>query len=114
DTAQAYTFTPSAPLTLVGGETYWLLGDTATNLSTGPDTRWLANVASLTPMGLATFGGYRLSSDDGASYAGSSTLNSFQINGTEVVPEPSTWVLMLIGLGALVVVGYRRQRFATA
>jgi hypothetical protein len=105
DAVGDFTFLPAAPITLAANTTYWLLVDRLAG-----DFAWKASAPALTPTGAgATFSFARNSTNDGASYGNSSFLNSFQINGTSV-PEPSTALLGMLGLGALILRRTRNHR----
>lgn len=98
-----YTFTPSSAFTFMENATYWLY-ITATSGS----VVWRASNPGITPTGIATGGVYRFSSDGGSSFDDSTTLNSFQINATEVnnppvtTPEPASVVgLIAFSVGLL-------------
>lgn len=102
---QTYTFLPTGSYTLLAGQKYWLYA-----YGSAGTVQWKASSPSLTPSGsLATYGAYRGSSDGGLSWNASSTLNTFQLNGTLVpVPEPASLVLM--GLGSVAAWGASRRR----
>ena len=106
-----YTFTPTAPFTFTAGTKYWLYVT-----STDGSFFWSASDPGITPTGIATSSGRRFSTDSGASFSDSSTLNSFQINATEITspvartPEPGAIAaLSLFGLGLLGVKGRRNK-----
>ncbi|MDP0498481.1 MAG: choice-of-anchor R domain-containing protein [Verrucomicrobiota bacterium JB022] len=108
DTIADFTFTPTSTLTLSANTTYWLMIDT-----TAGGFDWMAAHIESTPGGEATYLGHYFSNTNGATYGGSSTLNTFQILGTEVaaVPEPAEYAALL-GLGTLGFVAWRRRRNA--
>jgi len=106
-----YTFTPTGPLTFAAGTKYWLYV-----ISTSGSFVWRGSSPGITPTGIATSSGARVSDDSGASFSNSSILNSFQINATEITgpvastPEPSAIAaLSLFGLGLLGVKGRRNE-----
>ena len=106
-----YTFTPTGPLTFAAGTKYWLY---VTSTSGGFD--WSASIPGITPTGIATSSGARVSNDSGASFFPSFLFNSFQINATEITgpvastPEPGAIAaLSLFGLGLLGVKGRRNE-----
>lgn len=96
------TFTAASPFTLEAGQTYSLLLTSST--MTGAYFNWLGGNPAVTPTG------------PGATYV-STTANkplTFQLDGTAIVPEPST--LLMSGLSAFAVVGFvrlRRRRLAS-
>ncbi|MFO0148855.1 MAG: choice-of-anchor R domain-containing protein, partial [Microcystis sp.] len=88
---------------------YWLYV-----ISTSGSFVWRGSSPGITPTGIATSSGYRLSS--GASFSPSTVFNSFQINATEITgpvastPEPGAIAaLSLFGLGLLGVKGRRNE-----
>ncbi|GCA80772.1 choice-of-anchor R domain-containing protein [Microcystis aeruginosa] len=106
-----YTFTPTGPLTFAAGTKYWLYVT-----STSGSFPWSASSPGITPTGIATSSGARLSENSGASFFASGSFNSFQINATEITgpvastPEPSAIAaLSLFGLGLLGVKGRRNK-----
>ncbi|KAB0241262.1 PEP-CTERM sorting domain-containing protein [Microcystis aeruginosa EAWAG127a] len=105
----SYTFTPTGPLTFTASTKYWLYVT-----STSGDFDWSGSIPGITPTGIATSSGARVS--NGASFFPSSTFNSFQINATEITgpvastPEPGAIAaLSLFGLGLLGVKGRRNE-----
>lgn len=102
----SFVFVPTAAFLLDAGTTYWVA---ATGLSpTSDGIEWLASAPGVAPTGLATSAGYTFSS--AGVYPptnGSSIFNSYQVDGTAVVAEPTTLVLSALGLAAL---GFRRRR----
>ncbi len=81
DAKASYTFTPASSTTLQANTSYWILVDHADNSN---DYIWLAHAGGaggITPSGIATYGNYRWSTNNGVSYSNSSYLNSFQLNG---------------------------------
>jgi hypothetical protein len=105
------TFTPSASFTLLPSTTYWLAATGASPTADG--IIWRASSPGITPTGVATSAGYRFSSV--GTYpptGGSSILNTYQINGTQV-PEPSTLAIWSL-LGALgITIGWWRRKRET-
>nr|WP_288137530.1 choice-of-anchor R domain-containing protein [Microcystis sp. LE17-20D] len=106
-----YTFTPTGPLTFTAGTKYWLYVTTTFGAFS-----WLGSNPGITPTGIATLSGVRLSSNGGSSFNNSTTFNSFQINATEITgpvastPEPGAIAaLSLFGLGLLGVKGRRNE-----
>ncbi|GEA27030.1 hypothetical protein MiAbW_01590 [Microcystis aeruginosa NIES-4325] len=98
-----YTFTPTAPFTFIAGTKYWL-----TVASTQGQFGWnIGTTPGITPTGIATLSGNRVSNNGGSTFSNSANFNSFQINATKV-PEPSAIAaLSLFGLGLLGVKGRR-------
>ncbi|WP_353851662.1 choice-of-anchor R domain-containing protein [Microcystis sp. LE19-84.1B] len=106
-----YTFTPTSPFTFAAGTKYWLYVT-----STSGSFNWRSSNPSITPTGIATSSGARVSNNSGGSFSNSSVLNSFRINATEITgpvastPEPSAIAaLSLFGLGLLGVKGRRNK-----
>ena len=101
-TTQTYDLTPLAPFTLVGGQKYWVM------VADGPAPgwyRWDRTDPQGTPTGApATFMGYTFSHDGGTSWSSSSIYCALEIHGT--IPEPVSWMLLVVGAGALL----RRKR----
>ncbi len=97
-----FTFTPTGPFTLLADEKYWLALSSAADFDTS-GLNWLASMPPVTPTGVAMLSGNRFTSDGGAIWGPSATVNSFTINGTVVtgVPEPTSLVLLGIGLAGL-------------
>lgn len=96
-----YTFNPSSAFTFQAGTKYWLnLGISAGSIT------WLSSGPNVTPTGTPTFGAYRISGNNGTTFNNSPTLNSFQIDAVESVPEPST----MAGAGVAAAFGYIAKR----
>ena len=113
-TYTSYTFTPSTALTLTAGMSYWLVVGDNDNPSgsvaplyweggSGTLTNSIATQIIATGKTAAAPGGYYSQSGTALSGLTSATGNTgdFTINGTAVVPEPSTWALGMVGLGLL-------------
>ncbi|MCA2504174.1 MAG: PEP-CTERM sorting domain-containing protein [Microcystis sp. LE19-84.1B] len=106
-----YTFTPTSPFTFTAGTKYWLYVTSTSGIFT-----WVGSNPIITPTGIATSSGNRVSNNSGSSFFNSSALNSFQINATEITgpvastPEPSAIAaLSLFGLALLGVKGRRNK-----
>jgi hypothetical protein len=89
----SFNLSPGAASTLLGTDTLTLL----TSLSR---TGTFANVANGTRV-FATSGT--------ASFLFNYTPTGFNLSGFQAIPEPSTWALLLTGMGALAAVARRRR-----
>lgn len=104
-----YTFTPTSPFTFAAGTKYWLYVT-----STSGQFGWNASSPSITPTGIATSSGARVSTNSGGSFSNSTILNSFQINATEITgpvastPEPSA--IAALSLFGLILLGVKSPR----
>lgn len=99
------TFTPAVPFTLQPLTTYWLAATGSSPTANGIE--WFASYPGITPTGIATSAGYRFDNTGVYPPLGSSgVFNTFQVNGTPVVPEPST--LALLGMGSIALLGWAR------
>lgn len=104
-----YTFTPTSPFTFAAGTKYWLYVT-----STSGQFNWNASSPSITPTGIATSSGARVSTNSGGSFSNSTILNSFQINATEITgpvastPEPSA--IAALSLFGLILLGVKSPR----
>ena len=95
-----FTFTPTGPFTLLADEKYWLALSSAADFDTS-GLNWLASNPPVTPTGVATLSGNRFTSDGGANWGASTTVNSFTINGTVVpraCPSRPHWCCWASGL----------------
>jgi len=110
-----FTFTPTSPFTLLAGQKYWLALSSAADFDTS-GLNWLASNPAVTPAGVATLSGNRFTSDGGANWVASTTVNSFTINGTlvptrgGVIPEPGTLALVATALLPLAGAVARKHR----
>jgi hypothetical protein len=101
-TIDNFIFTPIGTVTLNPSTSYWIYVYGA-NANTSFD--WRGSSPSVTPTGIATYGGQSLFTvNGGTSWTTSVTINTFQIDGT-VVPAPATAALLLAGLATV-----RRRR----
>jgi hypothetical protein len=102
--AATYTFTPVDSIPLAANTTYWLqVGQSG---SSG-DYAWIQSDPASDPAGLATFGSYRRSSDNGATWPSlSANRFKFELNALSL-PEPSAALLFLL---ATLPLATRRQR----
>lgn len=105
-TATNYTFTPTSPISLTSGTSYWLLviGSSVDGFSWDNSNPTITPTGSYATVTGARFGGGTPSSPD-LSNGSSSNYNLFEIEGT--VPEPS--MIGFLGLG-ISIVGLRRHR----
>jgi PEP-CTERM motif-containing protein len=86
-----------SPILLTGGHEYFL----ALNLSTSDAPGWLRDGSSSTPVYF---------SGDGTSWASLGESNpQFQVTGA-VIPEPSTWALLMLGFAGLALASNRRMQ----
>jgi hypothetical protein len=103
-TAADFSFTTGTTLTLASNTTYWLLVDASVPTS----FYWMRSSPNVTPTGVASYGGYINSGDDGVTYAANATsFSSFAIYAT-AIPEPSTCAA-LFGRAALGFAAYRHR-----
>lgn len=116
-TLASYTFIPTTALTLNAGWTYWLVaGDTDTTSGTVTPVYWNGGSGTFSTSAAAETspGAYYSRSGNSTrdvfvSTASSGLTPAFTMNGVAVVPEPSTWVLAMLGL-ALLALQRRSQR----
>ncbi len=100
NTTNNFTFIPTSTFTFLANTRYWLLVDV-----TAGSYAWTANNPVITPTGISgiTIDGIQNSSNNGGSYVSTGTLNSFDIQATQVataVPfdfDPSFGVAVLGG-----------------
>ena len=96
-----FTFTPVGTITLLPSTSYWIYVygfDAITSFD------WRGSSPSVTPTGIATYGGQSLfTTNGGTSWTSSATINTFRIEG--VVPAPSAVFLL-----ALAACPLRRRR----
>jgi hypothetical protein len=104
----AFSLTTSAPFTLVSGVTCWfvLAGPSVPNF-----LLWNGLISNTAPTasGGVTFAGYRFSSNGGNTWTNSNTFNAVQINAAPV-PEPSTWAVVGMGAGLLLIARRRTRK----
>jgi hypothetical protein len=103
---QNYTFTPNASTTLAANTTYWLEVSAVDDFNN--PIQWSRSDPALTPTpAAATFLDSKTFS--GGSWSGSTQINTFQLNGTQVsaVPEPTSFLLV----AGLAEAGGLRRRF---
>lgn len=100
-TIASFVFAPSGTVTLQAGTSYWIYlsgADPVTSFD------WRGSSPSITPTGIATYGGQSLfTTNGGTSWTSSATINSFLIEGT-IVPAPAAAGFLLLA-GA-----FRRRR----
>ncbi|UXE59719.1 MAG: hypothetical protein KA717_28845 [Woronichinia naegeliana WA131] len=100
-----YNFTPTTSFTFLANTRYWLY----LSASTGSFTwRGSSDGTNNTPSGIATFGAYRVTTDGGATFSGSTVRNTFGIDVTAVPWETSDAVLPLSIIGFGLVAGGKR------
>ena len=63
-----YTFNPATALTFTQGSKYWLYVDISTGSGGSGSFDWLASSPNATPTGVASFGDYRFSLNNGTSF----------------------------------------------
>lgn len=103
------TLTAVGPFTLMANTSYWFLLD-------GPAIEsflvWDTPNAAPTPSAeVASFDGYRFSSNGGASWSNSLIFNGVQIEASRLTSLPEPGTLVLFGLGLLGLgIARRRQR----
>jgi hypothetical protein len=108
------TFTPDSAVTLSANSSYWVVGRTTAD---GTDSISWQRTSVTNPAGTgitgASFGPGLSSHDLGSSWGGIGNELSLQVNGQlSVAPEPSTWAMLLGGLGLLAFGRARRRRSA--
>ena len=98
---KTYMFPANSPFTLPVGATFWLVGFTSSS-----SARWVNSNPPISPQGTAAmFGQYKQSSNGGTSWSGTADQPKFQLDGLPlVVPEPSSLVLLVVGICTFIVV----------
>lgn len=106
--AATFTFTPASTITLSANASYFLV---VQNGTASASFNWLNGSPTVAPTGVASTGITRYgSSPNPQDYTGASgNFNWFQIEGTSLIPEPSTYTALL-GVGSLGFVLLRRRR----
>jgi hypothetical protein len=98
-----YTFNSPTAFTFTQNTKYWLYVDISTGSGGSGSFDWLASSPNVTPTGVASFGAYRFSLNNGTSFVQNNTFNSFQVNATAVPWEtdalPVIGSTVLFGLG---------------
>jgi hypothetical protein len=90
------------PFGLAAGTTYWLgLHNGPLSFQTRSEFYWETTNAN------GTFTGHELIAPFNGSWADNGQEHAFQLDG--VVPEPSTWALLGLGMCGLLCVGWRRR-----
>jgi hypothetical protein len=92
-----FVFTPVGTVTLQPGTSYWIHvagADSVTSFD------WRGSSPSVTPTGIATYGGQSLfTTNGGTSWSSSATINTFRIDG--VIPAPgAAGIFVLAGIAA--------------
>ncbi|MEM7144306.1 MAG: choice-of-anchor R domain-containing protein [Verrucomicrobiota bacterium] len=103
---QTHIFTPVGAITLNANAAYWIhvghVGPTGSYA-------WVDSAPSTNPSGLATFGQYRVSSDDGSTFPTVSPNRlKFEVNAT-LVPEPSAALLLPLAILVPLLRHHRRR-----
>lgn len=103
-----YTFTPASAITLAANISYFIVVQPGSSTAS---FNWLNGSPTVAPTGVASTGITRYgSSPNPQDYTGASgNFNWFQIEGTSLIPEPSTYTALL-GVGSLGFVLLRRRR----
>jgi hypothetical protein len=97
-----FVFTPVGSVTLQPSTSYWIY---VYGLDATTSFDWRGSSPSITPTGIATYGGQSLfTSNGGTSWTSSATINTFRIDG--VVPAPGSAILLMAGA----VAAFRRRR----
>jgi Ice-binding-like len=101
------TTNPNSIISLLNGNTVNIFWQVFTSATIGVDSLFYGNIlaqASITVDSGATINGRAMAID------GAVTLDTNNINGFGVVPEPSPWVMMTIGVGLLCAVQRYRKK----
>jgi len=86
-----YQFTPPSQLILQVGQTYWIV---VHNQSVGADSfRWMASSPAQDPTGIATNAGYLFDFTPPPPVTPSSTINTYQVDGSLVPVELMTFTV---------------------
>lgn len=103
------SLTPTSLVTLAPNSTYWIVFGV-----TGPGTLGWSYAQGNNQAGPGSLGAYGYSADNGATWGTFGTDDPYQIRvlvdpvTTMVVPDPASWVLLLLGLTGLA--AWRRLR----
>ncbi len=109
-------FTPTSPTTLAPSTTYWLV--TSSTAAFQPSTNYLYQSFNYTSTSYTASDGWTIpttdllsSSNSGSSWGSFGSSNAlFSVSAFAAVPEPSNYVLVDLGLAALIFVCARRRR----
>lgn len=108
--SENFVFTPTSAITLQANTMYWMVIAATSNTNT---FQWARSEEAVIPTGIGTFGTQQISNDGGGTGTwsqGSNGPHTFAISGTTTaVPEPSVMILLVLGFGALCVVGMRKR-----
>ena len=90
-----YTFSSSTAFNFQQNTKYWLYVDISAGSGGEGSIEWRRSTPAITPSGIADYGGFVLSRDEGSTFSNITTPYSFQVNATAVPWETDT--LPLVG-----------------